>query len=331
MSEMKIIIITLAFIPIISFSQTTVDTIPENKNVLLEEYHGIQCHWCSYGNAEATYLNSHYDPNDFVVVTIQAGSYSVPYSNQPDYRTLFGDTIHDYANVTLYPSGSINRRVFPQYACEIGYSPIIRDDWGDASDEILAEPSPVNIGAIANFDSLTNELVVDVELYYTDDQSVNINFLNVAILQDNIIGPQEDGGAGGQWTNNYYQHNNMLRHMMTGNWGDSINPISQGTFVTKQYNWTVPSEIYDVPIVVSDLKVVVFVNQTKEETLNVIEIFPIGVPPVIITSVNNQVDQRKRKLVRMIDLLGREVNENINRPILYIYDDGSVEKKIILE
>ena len=119
--------------------------------------------------------------------------------------------------------------------------------------------------------------------------------------------------------------------MMTGNWGDTIHPISQGTFVTKQYNWTVPSEIYDVPIVVSDLKVVVFVNQTKEETLNVIEIFPIGVPPVIITSVNNQVDQRKRKLVRMTDLLGREVNENINRPILYIYDDGSVEKKIIIE
>ena len=36
MSEMKITIITLAFIPIISFSQTTADTIPENKNVLLE-------------------------------------------------------------------------------------------------------------------------------------------------------------------------------------------------------------------------------------------------------------------------------------------------------
>ena len=290
----------------------------------------MQCWWCSYGNAVATSLNSNYNPDDFVVITIHAGSYAAPNSNQPDYRTSFGDTIHDNAYVSLYPSGSISRHVFPQYACVPGYTHIIRDDWGYASNEILLDISPVNIGSIAHFDSLTNELVVDVELYYTDSQSVNNNFLNIAVLQDNIIGPQEDGGSGTQWTNNNYQHNNMLRYMMTGYWGDTINTISQGTLITKQFNWTVPSDINGVPIVLSDLKLVIFVNQHKEETLNVIEVFPVGIP-VISTTVSDLVNLNKRRLLRVVDLLGREVNEKLNIPLFYIYDDGTVEKRITVE
>jgi len=325
----KLLVIFLCF-PIILFFQTIVDTIPQTKNVLLEEYHGMQCQWCSYGNAVATSLNSSYNPDDFIVMTIHAGSYAVPNSVQPDYRTSFGDTIHDNAFISLYPSGSINRHVFPQYACTPGYTHIIRDDWGYASNEILLETSPVNIGSIAHFDSLTNELVVDVELYYTDSQSVNNNFLNIAVLQDNIIGPQEDGGSGTQWTNNNYQHNNMLRYMMTGYWGDTINTISQGTLIGKQFSWTVPSDINGVPIVLGDLKVVVFVNQHKEETLNVIEVFPIGIP-IISTTASNLVDLNKKRLVRVVDFLGREVETKQNIPLFYIYNDGTVEKRIIIE
>jgi len=325
----KILFIVLCF-PIILFSQTIVDTIPQTKNVLLEEYHGMQCWWCSYGNTVATSLNSIYNPDDFIVMTIHAGSFAVPNSGQPDYRTSFGDTIHNNAFVSLYPSGSINRHIFPQYACIPGYTHIIRDDWGYASNEILLESSPVNIGSIAHFDSLTNELVVDVELYYTDSQSVNNNFLNIAVLQDNIIGPQEDGGSGTQWTNNNYQHNNMLRYMMTGYWGDTINTISQGTLIAKQFSWTVPSDINGLPIILSDLKVVIFVNQYKEETLNVIEISPIGIP-VISTTVSNLVDLNKRRLVRVVDFLGRETKGTKNEPLFYIYDDGTVEKRITIE
>ena len=327
----KILFILLCF-PITLFSQTIVDTMPETKNVLLEEYHGMQCQWCSYGNAVATSLNSNYDPDDFVVMTIHAGSYAVPNNSQPDYRTSFGDTIHDNAFVSLYPSGSINRHVFPQYACAPGYTPLNRNDWDYASNYILFTPgySPVNIGSIAHFDSLTNELVVDVELYYTDSQSVNNNFLNIAVLQDNIIGPQEDGGSSTQWTNNNYQHNNMLRYMMTGYFGDTINTISQGTLIAKQFSWTVPSDINGVPIVLGDLKVVVFVNQHKEETLNVIEVLPIGIP-VISTSVHDLVDLNKRRLVRVVDFLGRETKLQPNTPFIEIYDDGAVEKKIIID
>ena len=39
----------------------------------------------------------------------------------------------------------------------------------------------------------------------------------------------------------------------------------------------------------------------------------------------------KSKLLKVIDLLGRDIKGVKNEPIFYIYDDGTVEKKIILE
>ena len=50
------------------------------------------------------------------------------------------------------------------------------------------------------------------------------------------------------------------------------------------------------------------------------------------TSVNNTNHIiNDRYLVKIIDLLGRESNEIKNQPLLYMYSDGTVEKKIILE
>ena len=37
------------------------------------------------------------------------------------------------------------------------------------------------------------------------------------------------------------------------------------------------------------------------------------------------------KLFKVTDILGREVNEKRNTPLFYIYEDGTVEKRIIIE
>jgi len=39
----------------------------------------------------------------------------------------------------------------------------------------------------------------------------------------------------------------------------------------------------------------------------------------------------KRKLVKVCDILGREVNIDFNTTLFFIYDDGSVEKRIIVK
>ena len=46
---------------------------------------------------------------------------------------------------------------------------------------------------------------------------------------------------------------------------------------------------------------------------------------VTIISVTN------KKLIRVIDVLGRKTKGTKNKPLFYIYDDGTVEKKIIID
>ena len=47
------------------------------------------------------------------------------------------------------------------------------------------------------------------------------------------------------------------------------------------------------------------------------------------TSVEENV--KVKNLLRVTDVLGREINDVKRRTLLYIYDDGTVEKKIVLE
>ena len=51
-----------------------------------------------------------------------------------------------------------------------------------------------------------------------------------------------------------------------------------------------------------------------------------------ITSSDREVIMHSDKdFLKINDPLGREVNEKRNTPLFYIYDDGIVEKKIIIE
>ena len=51
----------------------------------------------------------------------------------------------------------------------------------------------------------------------------------------------------------------------------------------------------------------------------------------IPTNISDLVIQENRKLVQIVDILGREVKPSQNIILFYIYDDGTVEKKIIVE
>ena len=37
-----------------------------------------------------------------------------------------------------------------------------------------------------------------------------------------------------------------------------------------------------------------------------------------------------KRLIRVCDILGRKVNPDFNVPLFFIYDDGTVEKKIMI-
>ena len=63
-----------------------------------------------------------------------------------------------------------------------------------------------------------------------------------------------------------------------------------------------------------------------------------GLIGCITTSINegngmydNKVFPNNKQLIKITDLLGRESEDLKNQPLFYIYNDGTVEKKIIIE
>ena len=72
--------------------------------------------------------------------------------------------------------------------------------------------------------------------------------------------------------NGQYRHMHILRHLLTGQWGDTIHNITAGSFFTKEYAYVVPQQIGDLAVSnFDDLSVLVFVCQDKKEVLNVCE------------------------------------------------------------
>jgi hypothetical protein len=72
-----------------------------------------------------------------------------------------------------------------------------------------------------------------------------------------------------------------------------------------------------------------FLNDTKDAS----DHFPIIVD-FVLPMINHTgiIDKKLEKnIIRITDLLGRDIKENTHTPLFYIYDNGTIEKKIIFE
>ncbi len=244
-----------------SVAQTIVGTDPENKNVVLEEFTGIHCGYCPQGHQIAQGIQNG-NPDDVVLINIHTGSYAVPSGNEPDFRTPWGDAIAGQSGLTGYPAGTVNRHLFPGMSQGSGTA-MSRGNWSSASNQILAQASYANVGLESYIDVETRQLTVNVEIYYTADSPESSNFINVAILQDSIYGPQSGGGAG-----NNYLHMHMLRHLVTGQWGLEVTETTEGTLYENTLTYTIPNDYNDVEVILEHLEIVGFLTETTQELIS---------------------------------------------------------------
>jgi hypothetical protein len=240
-------------------SQEMVSTDPMPRNVILEEFTGIHCGFCPDGHRIGKELASQYEGKVFLV-NIHAGSYAKPGAGELDLRTDVGELIDDAAQVSGYPSGSVNRNSTPW-----GQS---RSLWANLASGIMAETSPVNVAVKAFVDIATRELTVDVEYYYTSDGPSQTDYLTVMITQSEIITAQSGGST---YNPDYvtedgkYRHQHALRMILTegGAFGEPITTTTKGSFEARQYKITLPEMIKDVPVELYNLEVVAFVSGNK--------------------------------------------------------------------
>lgn len=240
-------------------AQTIVSTSPANKNVVLEEFTGVNCGYCPDGHRIANQIAAA-NPGRVFVLNIHQGGYA---GNNPNYKTSFGDAIANQTGLTGYPAGTINRHVFSGTVTSLS-----RNNWSNASNQILAQSSPVNVAAKASINFETREIIVDVEAYYTANGTGTTNKLNVAILQNDIIGPQAGSSLNpSQVVGTQYRHMHMLRHFITGQWGEDITTLAEGSFIEQQYTYTAPAHINNVELVLEDLEIVVFISEGRQEII----------------------------------------------------------------
>jgi hypothetical protein len=261
---MKRIIFSLmgAFLAFGAMAQPTfVSTTPANKNVVLEEYTGTNCTWCPDGHKRANeFAVAH--PGRVVLINIHQGSFA---GSNPNYKTVWGDALANQTGLQGYPSGTINRRVFTGTATALD-----RGSWATDGGIVLNESSFVNVAAQAQIDAATRIMTVTVEAYYTGDADASTNMLNVALIQNDVVGPQVgmDKNSAQITLDGKYIHMHMLRDLITGQWGDSLNSASgnipAGTFFTKTYIDTLPTSINNVPLELVDLEIAAFVSKDHQ-------------------------------------------------------------------
>lgn len=255
--------------PIAAYGQTIVSTAPENRKAILEEFTGIHCVYCPQGHAIAEQILNN-NPGNAFAINIHQGGYATPGSGEPDFRTTFGNGIAGQTGLTGYPAGTVNRHNFPGFEMgNSGTTAMGRGEWMAAANQIMDLPSYLNMAVEASIDLDSRELTVHVESYYTGDSPQSSNFLNVALLQNNTLGPQTGGNQG-----NNYNHMRRLVHMVTGQWGEEINTTTEGSFVDRTYTYTIPEDYNTIPVILSDMELVVFMTETHQEIISGNGAFP---------------------------------------------------------
>ncbi|MEN0004645.1 MAG: Omp28-related outer membrane protein [Bacteroidota bacterium] len=241
-------------------AQTIVSTEPQSRKAILEEYGGYTCGFCPSGHNISKYLEQIYG-SELVVLNIQAGNFAVPGLGDLDLRSDFGEALNDQTGLIGYPAATVNRLVFPGQ--EQGYpntTAINRSVWGEAIDAVLQMPSPVNVAMEASLDMETGILEVFVEVFYTASTAEANNYLHIGLLQNNIIAPQLVEET---WEEEY-THQRVLRHFLTGQWGDTIATTSEGHFEARTYTYQLPGYFRDIVMNPSDLEIVAFISKGNQ-------------------------------------------------------------------
>lgn len=251
------LLIAAATVPALAWNVTTD---PEPRSSVVEEFTGIHCGNCPGAHSRAARLHqSHH--GDFFSVAIHAGSFATPAQGQPNFTTEDGNKIHDHFMAYQYPIGVVSRHL------SSGQYLFGHDQWGPITRTLVAETSPVNLWSSSSYDAATRTLTVNVEGYYTS--TMKEPKLTVMLLQNNVLGPQQSGGAGDQ-----YPHRHMLRKVLTDTWGDAINEKNSGEYFSREVKYVLPADINGVPLIPSDIEVLSFVAEGNMEIMKASSSFP---------------------------------------------------------
>jgi len=272
MKKILSFILVACFTATLFAQPTIVSTTPSNRNGILEEFTGKGCQYCPDGHKRAQQLMNQY-PDRFFAINVHVGSFA---DGTPNYKTPYGTALVNQAGMgqaanTGYPAGTVNRQAFDGVALmgalTAPYFLYDRSKWATCASKLLNDPSCLNVAAEGTVDWTTRHLSLLVEVYYTGNAVQSTNKLTVAMLQNNIIGPQSGMTLYPEMiVGSQYRHMHMLRDFVTGSqWGMDVSPTTTGSFWSHTFEYDIPQHFNNVNVMLEDLEFIVFVaeNETK--------------------------------------------------------------------
>ena len=251
MKRVSIIAMFLMLLTIGLNAQNFVQTIPTNRNAVLEEFTGSYCQYCPEGHMLAKELAAT-NPDKIFVVNLHAGTYATS-----NFMTTDASAIYSGFVVNGFPSGLVNRTAEKSLS---------RNEWGANLQQQLGQVAECNVAGQVTIDKQTRKATVTVEVYYTSNSASETNYLNVIMLQDNIDSYQAGADANpSQIVNGQYRHMHVFRDAITPSWGEAIGPTTEGTLITKTYTYDIPQTIgFNVNL--EDVEFLAFVTEKYQGT-----------------------------------------------------------------
>lgn len=265
-----------------------VSTEQQTRGVLIEELTGWGCQFCPAGHKICDQLAEQY-PGKFYSINVHCGNYAE--GKNPEYTTDEGYTLLRTLGIAKgfgFPAGYVNRRYITvqlSSGTTTGYG-MDRQLFANLTTKFMSENAEANIAARSSINKSSRELKVDVQVCFTQapkDETATSYILNVALVQNNIKGPQSGAATHypEHWDGTNYTHNHMLRAMVTGLRGDTFEYKGTGkdNVIKKSYTFTIPENMGrgNIPAVLEDMEVICFVTNKATNTNNPEDYFPLPV------------------------------------------------------
>ena len=173
---------------------------PTGKTVLLNDYTGVRCNNCPAAAELAHSLQEQYGER-LIVMSIHAGSLSVPAGSLPDFRTEEGTEW--YNNNTSNPIGSVDRvKLLSGYTLPV-------TQWENAVDAAFGETQTVELKVNNSYNETSRMLTTTIDAQALETLSGELA-LTVCFVEDSIVGMQV--------TPSGMQNDYLHRHVFRGTW-----------------------------------------------------------------------------------------------------------------
>ena len=225
---------TMVMIPEISNECT-------EKVILVEELTGVSCPNCPKGTEAVEDILALF-PGTVIVVGVHGDFLCEPKSDSKyDFRSEPAKAVEDFLQPWLgKPAATVDR--FPFVDLPDGEIALINpNSWLSRVEQRCQTPQALDIQIDSNYDEESRQATITV----TTTGMVPIEGelrMNLFITESHLIDPQDAGGLG-QGIISDYEHNHVLKDMLSELTGDFlVNNLSIDQSVTKTYTYEMPAE-----------------------------------------------------------------------------------------